>query len=219
VAVTLDGTAVHFYINGAEVSPSNAGFSGNINDVGGPILIGRMPSCGSNDYCDFFDGAMRDLTVFTRAIGAAEVAGLKGGASGDTAGNPEASAADPLGRVFFLPFDAGSGRTFQSLTVDPIGTNSGPLTIGRAAWGDVFFTGGMIDEVTVLEQAASPDDVAAMVAGAPILRMALDETQGATSFSDIASASPATCSGSGCPQAGARARPTRSLWRRAASTA
>ena len=201
VAVTHDGTTVRFYLNGSEAGAQS--FTGNINDLSDPILVGRMAQCGSRSSCDFFNGTMRGLALYTRGLSASEVAQLRETPSG----------AAPAGRVLYLPLDADQGSngdgasTFRTVQAPAFSTNDQPLTIGRAAWDNTMFARGLIDEVTLLEYAADSAEVAALVREAPLVRLALDDVLGSTGFVNVAGAS-ASCGGatSSCPQAGARGR-------------
>ena len=200
VAVTHDGTMVRFYINGA--AAGNASFAGNIDDPGGPILVGRFGHCGSATYCDVLDGAIRGVALYTRGLSATEVNGLRNTPSG----------AAPDGRVMYLPLDADQGSdgdnaaTFRTVQAPTFATNDLPLTIGRASWQNVMFVRGTIDEVSLLEYAADASEVAALAREAPQAQLALDDVLGSTSFANVAG-STATCGGTtSCPQAGARGR-------------
>ena len=200
VAVTHDGTTVRFYINGVEAG--NQGFLGNINDLAAPILVGRMARCGSGSSCDFFNGTIRGFALYTRGLNASEVNQLRDTPSG----------AAPDGRVLYLPLDADQGSdgdtaaTFRMLEALPFAANNQPLTIGRASWFNSLFMRGLLDEATLLEYAADSSEIAALVREAPLVRLALDDVLGSTSFVNVAGAT-ATCGGtSTCPQAGARGR-------------
>ena len=199
VAVTLDGTKVTFYING--VASGSFNDTATINDLPEPILIGRLPKCGSTTFCDFFDGWMRGVGLFSRALSAAEIAGLMSSPAG----------AEPLGRIFYLPFDeasgsAGASTSFRNLSWEPIKLTGAPLVIGRASLSVDQFATGLIDEVSISEYALPDAEILSLRDTAPAVRMALDELLNATTFSNIASTAPASCSGAGCPQAGARGR-------------
>ena len=77
------------------------------------------------------------------------------------------------------------------------------VQIGKALGGNYF--DGLIDHVVIARRLLNPAEVRAAMDEAPVLYLHLDEDLNTSSFVDDAPrASHATCSGSGCPQAGSK---------------
>lgn len=198
VAVTLGDGFVRFYVDGQQ--KKEFGFTGSINDtIGRSILIGRGPSCGASNNCNFFDGFIRDVGLYTYPIDGAGIADIH-------SGNLESVGS--TGRVFFLPFDEGNGtQNFSSYKSIPLDTNDAPLVIGRASWANENAVSGLVDEVTILANALPASDLKRLIDQAPIVNLNLDEALDSTSFANQSGLTDAAlCSGSACPKAGARGR-------------
>ncbi|MCB0177728.1 MAG: hypothetical protein KDI62_05820, partial [Anaerolineae bacterium] len=81
--------------------------------------------------------------------------------------------------------------------------DAGVLSFGSIMPLGLIYT-GWLDNLVVVRSALSEDEIQADMNSSPLLSLHLDEDLNTTSFSDEAPANnPATCSGSGCPQAGA----------------
>jgi len=72
VAATYDGTTIHLYRDGAEVA--SAAMSGSIALNDKAFLIGRTE--GGSVGPNFWKGGIDELTVYSRALGPAEIAAI-----------------------------------------------------------------------------------------------------------------------------------------------
>lgn len=185
VALTYDGAKVVVYVDGVRAGESSRS--------------GRLPESAVDSFAinrgSALDGTLKDLVLYARALDSGEIGELSRSPAGVS------SAA----RLFFLPFDEPAGSAeFGTPAAAALSTNSQELTIGRASWGD-FGVRGLIDEVTVVQGALTPEQIRAQVDAAPVFNLPLDESLGATGFANSAGA-PAGCAGDACPQAGAKGR-------------
>ena len=103
-----------------------------------------------------------------------------------------------VGRGFYLPLDT---STSELITVEPLATNTLPLTVGRDQ-SDANPVRGLIDELSVWDTPLPASEVQRLMGRAPVLNLALDEFVGATTFTDSAAPQSGSCAAPGCPQAG-----------------
>lgn len=78
VAGTYDGTAITIYVDGVEVG--HAAMTGAIATNGRPFTIGRTDG-GSTGTPNYWKGSIDELTVYDRALSAAEIAAIHGAGS------------------------------------------------------------------------------------------------------------------------------------------
>jgi PKD repeat protein len=81
VAVTFDGTSIHFYINGALVGTTAR--AGSISANSNPLYIGSY-----NGTTSYFPGKIDESRVYNRALSAAEIGALTRTGVADSNGNP-----------------------------------------------------------------------------------------------------------------------------------
>ncbi|MCB0213328.1 MAG: hypothetical protein KDJ52_28555, partial [Anaerolineae bacterium] len=103
-------------------------------------------------------------------------------------------------------FEADTGTRTIFINGVPQGSDTGNGTVGSffGVYAIGFDYEGWMDNLVIFSSALSQDEIEAAMQESPVLNLHLDEDLDTTSFSDEAPAdNPATCSGSGCPQAGA----------------
>ncbi len=122
VALTYDGSRVHLYLNGAQVSSEAAP---TFVSSDGPLKIGGGEALGGNS----FDGKIDEVRVYDRALDGAEV---------------QADAATPIqtprsGPIAAYAFDEGIGATVQDVSVhEHTATIEGEAEWAKGKYGDAL---------------------------------------------------------------------------------
>ena len=79
LAGTYDGATVRLYVNGAEVASEP--LTGNFAHDRTPVILGGNGNDGSGVPTELFPGRIDELMLFSRALGASEIAQLAAGAA------------------------------------------------------------------------------------------------------------------------------------------
>jgi hypothetical protein len=123
VAVTYDGTTLRVFVNG--VQEASKAVSGAMATSNGPLSIG-----GNTVWGEWFAGAIDDVRVYNRALGAAAI---------QTDMSTPVSTAAPTGLVAAYSFDAGSGTTVADAT-----GNGNTGTLANATWTTAGHSGAAL---------------------------------------------------------------------------
>ncbi|MDQ4121863.1 MAG: FG-GAP-like repeat-containing protein, partial [Acidobacteriota bacterium] len=141
VAVTIQGTTLKLYINGA--LDKTVTYAATRAATDGRLTIGSAETtgCGGSGTCEFFKGQIDEVEIFNRALSAAEIASL---ASASGAGKCQTSS---------LQFDSATysvneANTNKTITVTRTGAHSTSVTVHYTTSAGTATNGSDYDDVS-----------------------------------------------------------------------
>jgi len=143
VAVTIEGSTLKFYINGALDSTHSYGFSRIATSGSLTIGTAQATACGGSGFCEYFAGKIDELSLYNRSLTANDISSVA--VAGQSGKRKPSAIASPENQIAWF---TGDGHSRDMTGNTSTGTLVGDTTYRVGRVGQAFKFDGNGDVVT-----------------------------------------------------------------------